>query len=627
MSVALFAILGPLAAAGMILAVRRTVTTFALLGVGVSLIAAVVSLVRVEDGKRFATAFSGLPEHPFRLVVDPLSALLATVVAVIATLIFVYAVGYMRAEADQVRFFAGMSFFVAAMQILVLAGDWVLFIFGWELIALASYLLIGFWFDRPGVGSAATRAFLTTRAADLGLYIGAFILIDRAGTTEIAATLDLDGRAATVAGLFLLLGAVGKSAQVPLHGWLQDAMVGPTPVSALLHSSTLVVAGVILLTRAFPLLSGDVRLIVGIVGGTTAVVTGLMAISQGDFKRMLASSTSGQLGFMLLGLGAGSVGAAVFHLVTNSAIKSGLFLGAGIFQHSRCSTDFDDLAGVGRERRRTYLAVAVLGLALAGVPPLAAFWSKDAIISATLDGSDAWLLASLAIAGSVLTAAYVARSLRLLWGNDGEPGVAPIPGMNWMIGALGVLAGLAVVLGVVAEPLADLLNVEIPESLAGVIAGLGAAILGLLAGWFGRSAVEPDRLRVLAGRGFRINGGFADLVVRPVLAVSQVGDRVDRAIHAGVLGVGHDARAIARIGNVLDFGVHRGVEIVGAFSLKIAAVTRIVDEAGIDGFIHDLVRTTRAMGVHARQLQTGFVHQEMLTAAVATIVVVALLFT
>ncbi len=229
MSMAMLAILGPLAAAGMILAARRMVTTLALLGVAVSLIAAIVSLVRVEDGKRFATAFGGLPEQPFRLVVDPLSGVLAVVVAVVATLVMIYSVGYTRGEADQVRFFSGMSFFVAAMQILVLAGDWVLFIAGWELIALASYLLIGFWFERPGVGSAATRAFLTTRAADLGLYVGAFILVDRAGTTEIAATLDLDGRAATIAGLLLLFGAIGKSAQAPLHGWLQDS--GPTPVT------------------------------------------------------------------------------------------------------------------------------------------------------------------------------------------------------------------------------------------------------------------------------------------------------------------------------------------------------------------------------------------------------------
>lgn len=627
MSVAMLAILGPLAAAGMILAARRMTPVLALLGVAMSLVAAVVSLVRVEGGSRFATVFGGLPEQPFRLVVDPLAGVLSVVVAVVATLVLLYSVGYMRDEADQVRFFAGMSFFVAAMQILVLAGDWVLFIAGWELIALASYLLIGFWFERPGVGSAATRAFLTTRAADLGLYIGAFILIDRAGTTEIAATLDLDGRAATVAALLLLLGAIGKSAQAPLHGWLQDAMAGPTPVSALLHSATLVIAGVILLTRAFPLLSGDVQLIVGVVGGVTALVTALMAVSQGDFKRMLASSTSGQIGFMLLALGAGSTGAAMFHLVTNAAIKSGLFLGAGIFQHARHSTAFHELEGIGRERRGTFLAVALLGLALAGVPPLAAFWSKDAIISATLDASNGWLLPVLAIAGSVLTGVYVARALRLLWGADGERVKTPIAGLQWMIAALGVLTGLAVVLGAVTEPLSELLDTDISESLSGVIAGLTAALLGLMLGWFRREPFLPGRLHVAAAHGFRLNGGFSGLVAQPALAIGRTADRVDRGIHAAVLAVGQGSRGVARTGNLLDAGIHRGVEAVGACSLVTAHVTRIIDEAGIDGFIRDLVLTTRAMGVRARQLQTGFVHQEMLAAAVATILVVVLLFT
>ncbi len=352
-----------------------------------------------------------------------------------------------------------------------------------------------------------------------------------------------------------------------------------------------------------------------------------MAVSQGDFKRMLASSTSGQIGFMLLALGAGSVGAGIFHLVTNAAIKSGLFLGAGIFQHARHSTEFDDLAGVGRERRRIFLAVALLGLALAGVPPLAAFWSKDAIISATLDASDGWLLASFAIAGSVLTGVYVARALRLLWGHHGAEAETPISGMGWMIAPLALLAVLAVVLGAVAEPLSELLDTDISESLAGVIAGLAAAVLGLSIGWFLRETFLPVQLRVLADRGFRINGGFVDLVARPALAVGRLGDRVDRGIHAGVLAVGQGARGVARTANMLDAGIHRGVEAVGAFGLVTADVTRIIEEAGIDGFIRDLVRTTRAMGVRARQFQTGFVHQEMLAAAVATILVVVLLFT
>lgn len=627
MTLAVLAILGPLVASGIILALRRWVAIVTLVGAGISLAAVVANLARVESGERVGMDFGGLPEYPFQLAVDPLTAVLAVVVASVATLVLLYAVGYMREDADQTRFFAAMSFFVAAMQTLVLAGDWVLFIMGWEMIGLASYLLIGFWFDRPGVGAAATRAFLTTRAADLGLYLGAFILIDRAGTTTIATTLDVGGGAATVAGLFLLVGALGKSAQVPLHGWLQDAMAGPTPVSALLHSATLVVAGVILLIRAFPLLPGDVQLVVGVIGGVTAIVTGVMAISQGDLKRMLASSTSGQLGFMLLALGAGSVGAAIFHLVTNAAIKSGLFLGAGVFQHARHSTAFDDLAGVGRQRRGTFLAFAILGLALAGVPPLAAFWSKDAIISTTLESPDAWLLASLAIAGSVLTGIYVARALRLLWGHQADDATETIPGMGWMIAGLGVLSFLAIILGFVAEPLAELLDVEIHESLTGLIVGLAASLIGLLLGWSQREGILPVTARATANRGFRIDGGFVDLVVRPSLALGRWCDRFDRGIHTSVLGAGQAALGVARIGNGFDRGVHRGVEGVGWANLVLGRISRIVDEQGIDAWISALVRETRAAGVRARQLQTGFVHQEMLAAAVATILIVVALFT
>lgn len=627
MSIALFAILGPLAAAGLILVARRAVAPFALLGVATSLVATTITLARVAGGEQFATSLPGLPSLPFRLVVDPLAAVLSTVVAVVATLVIIYAVGYMRGEDGQARFFAAMSFFVAAMQLLVLAGDWVLFLTGWELIALASYLLIGFWFERPGVREAATRAFGTTRAADVGLYIGVFLLASRAGTTEIAETLGLGGASATVAGLLLLLAAIAKSAQVPLQGWLQDAMAGPTPVSALLHSATLVVAGVVLLTRAFPLLTEDVRLTVALIGGTTAIVTGLTAVTQEDFKRMLASSTSSQLGFMLLALGAGSVGAAVFHLITNAATKSGLFLGAGIFQHARGSTSFEKLAGVGRERRRTFLAVVIGALSLAGIPPLAAFWSKDAVIAAALGAPAGWLLTSLAVAGAWLTGIYVARALRILWG-DSEEGSAgeAVPGLGWMSVGLAGLTLLTMVLGGIAEPLSDVLDLEIPVNVVGLALGLVAAVAGLAAGWGQLDLRLPQALRMLARHGFRVDGGVVGVVVQPVLALARLCDRLDRGLHTGVLGIGHGGTRLARRAEVLDARVHRVVEAVGALGMATARTTRMIDEAGIDELIRDLVRATRVLGGRARQLQTGLVHRQLLVAAIATVAVVVLLF-
>ncbi len=408
--IAALAIIGPLAAAILVPFVRHRAGLVAMLGATAGLLAALTTLMRVERGDSVTTTLPGFPSLPLRLAVDPLGAVLTTVVAVVSTFVLLYAVGYMAGERDTARFFGAMSLFVAAMQALVFADDWLLLLAAWELIGLASYLLIGFWFTQPRVGAAATRAFLITRSADLGLYLGVLIIIVETGTSAMAATGAVDGSAGATAGLALLLAAAGKSAQAPLQGWLMDAMAGPTPVSALLHAATLVVAGVVLLARAFPLMSSGVLLVVGLVAGFSAVVTGLTAIAQQDLKRLLAASTSSQLGLMLLAIGAGSVPAAVFHLATHAAMKSSLFLAAGVFQHDRHATGFAELAGVGRERRLTFAAFAVAGLALAGLPPLAGFWSKDAVIAATLESPHPAPFTPLAVVASALTGVHRARA-------------------------------------------------------------------------------------------------------------------------------------------------------------------------------------------------------------------------
>ncbi|HSH26381.1 MAG TPA: proton-conducting transporter membrane subunit, partial [Wenzhouxiangella sp.] len=324
-----------------------------------------------------ANLLPGLPNLPLRLTVEPLTALLSVLVAAVGTLVLLYAVGYMQREPGRVRFFALMSAFVAAMQTLVLAGDWLLLLAAWELIGLCSYLLIGFWFQRPEAAGAASRAFLYTRTADLGLYLAVFVIIGRSGSSEIATSLGAGGSAILGAGL--LVAAMGKSAQVPLQDWLMRAMAGPTPVSALLHSATLVAAGAILLIRAAPLLSHETLLAVGIVGGITTVITGLIALAERDLKRALAASTASQYGLMLVAVGAGVPVAALLHLIAHAAIKSSLFLGAGVFQHARGGTAFARLEGVGRARPRMFFGFVVAALALVGVPPLSGFFTKDAI--------------------------------------------------------------------------------------------------------------------------------------------------------------------------------------------------------------------------------------------------------
>jgi NADH-quinone oxidoreductase subunit L len=623
MIVATLAILGPLVAAALILTLRRGAAALALGGATIAAVAALVTLGRVAAGGRYAATLPGLPGLPLRLAVDPLAAVLATVVAVVALVVLLYAVGYMRGDAGQVRFYAGMSFFAGAMATLVLAGDWLLLLAAWELIGLASYLLIGFWFDRPGVPQAATRAFLTTRAADLGLYLGVFTLIGATGTSAIAPTLAVGGATATVAGLLLALAALGKAGQVPFHGWLQDAMTGPTPVSALLHSATLVAAGAILLIRAAPLLTGPVLLAIGLAGGLTALLTGLTALAQGDLKRLLAASTSSQLGFLFLALGAGSPGAAVAHLVAHAAMKGALFLGAGVFQHARGSTAFAELEGAGQRHPRVYAGFALAGLALAGVPPLAGFWSKDAILAATFASPSSAILAPLALVGTILTGAYVARALRLLWRGDGRE--EHIAGLAWMGTGLAALAALAVTLGLALRPLGAMLAIEIPEGIGSSIAGLVAAFVGLAFGWSVRSERFLGSARAWAARGFRLGGGFVEFVVRPTLALARTVSALDGRIDALVRRIGRGALAVAGATVATDRRDHATVEALGCAALMLAARSRRTDERDIDGLIAGLVRGTRDLAGRVRRVQTGLIHRELALAVAGVVVLLALL--
>ena len=249
-------ILAPLGAGLTTLALRRMPEAIALTGAALGLAGAIALLAGVAGGADVTATLPFLPDLPIRLVANPLTATLALVVATVAAMVLTYAAGYMSHDPERPRFFGTMLMFVAAMQLLVLSGDWITLLAAWEMIGFASYLLIGFWHRRKGVPGAAMRAFLYTRTADLGLYLAAFLLIGIAGTSEISATLSTTGTPALIAGLLLLFAAMGKSAQVPMQDWLMRAMAGPTPVSALLHSATLVAAGAILLIRTAPMLPG-----------------------------------------------------------------------------------------------------------------------------------------------------------------------------------------------------------------------------------------------------------------------------------------------------------------------------------------------------------------------------------
>jgi NADH-quinone oxidoreductase subunit L len=350
-------------------------------------------------------------------VVDPLSAVMLAMVGVVASLITIYSVGYMEGDPRFARFFAYMSLFQFSMLFLVLADNFLFIYVGWELVGLCSYLLIGFWFERPAAARAALKAFVTTRVGDFSMMIGILILFFRIGSLrfdDIFRAISLGGfggPALTVAALLVFGGAVGKSAQVPLHVWLPDAMEGPTPVSALIHAATMVAAGVYLVARTYPLFlfspHHEALTIVAYVGGITALFAATMGVVEDDIKRVLAYSTVSQLGYMMLGLGVLGYTAGMFHLITHAFFKALLFLGAGSIIHVVATNDMKRMGGLARAMPVTFWTFLAATLALTGIPPFAGFFSKDAILAAAY-GQDKvlWLLGT---AGAFVTSFYMGR--------------------------------------------------------------------------------------------------------------------------------------------------------------------------------------------------------------------------
>ncbi|HWQ68810.1 MAG TPA: NADH-quinone oxidoreductase subunit L [Patescibacteria group bacterium] len=354
----------------------------------------------------------------FGFLFDPLSAVMALVVCGVGLLIHIYSIGYMQEDRDYHRFFALLNLFLAEMLVLVLADDYLLLFVGWEGVGLCSYLLIGFWFERPAAASAGTKAFLVNRIGDGAMVVGLIWMILLFGSLDFETVLTkaptvLAYGSVTVSLLTLLLfiGATGKSAQLPLYVWLPDAMEGPTPVSALIHAATMVTAGVYLVARSAPLFQlAPVTLeIVAWVGGLTALYAASIALVQTDIKRIIAYSTISQLGYMFLGLGVGAYAAGIFHLMTHAFFKALLFLSAGSVIHALAGEqDIRKMGGLRRSLRVTSGSFLVGALANAGIAPFAGFWSKDEILSAAYGSGHRalWVIGALTAAG---TAVYMFR--------------------------------------------------------------------------------------------------------------------------------------------------------------------------------------------------------------------------
>ena len=358
-------------------------------------------------------------------MLDPLAAVMLVMVTFVGLLIFIYSVAYMHHDENFTRFFCFLSLFAGAMLGLLIANSLLLLFMCWEVVGLTSYLLIGFWYERPAAAAAAKKAFITTRIGDLGLLLGMVWLYGQTGTLLFYdhgagcmehPALSLLATQATGIALLIFCGAVGKSGQLPLHVWLPDAMEGPTPVSALIHAATMVAAGVYLVARVYPLMSvpGSAALqVVAWVGALTAIFAAVVAVAQDDIKRILAYSTVSQLGYMMIGLGVGGVAVGVFHLIAHAFFKALLFLGAGSVIHGCMGEqDIREMGGLRKWMPVTFATYAVGTLALCGFPLFfSGFWSKDAILHAAYEWNGSRVPFYLGSIGALLTAFYMTRQV------------------------------------------------------------------------------------------------------------------------------------------------------------------------------------------------------------------------
>lgn len=555
------------------------------------------------------------------VVLDPLAAAMLVMITAVALCIFVFSIGYMAADKNFVRFFAYLSFFTAAMLGVVIANSLLLLFVCWELVGLASYLLIGFWIERPAAAAAAKKAFITTRIGDIGFFLGLLSLYRASGTLLFydgghgcleTATL---GSSATAIALLIFCGAVGKSGQFPLHVWLPDAMEGPTPVSALIHAATMVAAGVFLVARVYPIfavgafngVTSSLTVVVWI-GVITALMAALIAIAQFDIKRILAYSTVSQLGLMMVSLGVGGVAAGIMHLLAHGFFKALLFLGAGSVIHGlHHEQDIRRMGGLRGVMRVTFATYAIGMMALSGVPLFfAGAWTKEEVLHATSKWPSSPIPYYLMMLGVVLTAFYMTRQmLYVFFGRRREAALYAHESPRVMTIPLMVLAIATVLLSVVLTPgwpwLHSYLAGELPEvnlgriiqpmlfvSLVLVAVGIGAAVL-----IYRRASVadplatgQPAVFRFLANRMW-LDELYDRTIVRLGSAAASISDLLDRYFWDGLVrAAGAIARAIARTTSSFDErGINAGVDEVTVSARALGRVAAVAHSGKVQSYL------------------------------------------
>jgi NADH-quinone oxidoreductase subunit L len=563
-------------------------------------------------------------------VLDPLAAVMLLMITFVSLCIFIFSTGYMAEDKNFVRFFAYLSFFSSAMLGLVISNSLLLLFICWELVGLASYLLIGFWIERPSAAAAAKKAFITTRIGDMGFFLGVLWLYSRGGTLLFYdngngclenAGLAMLGASAAFVALLIFCGAVGKSGQFPLHVWLPDAMEGPTPVSALIHAATMVAAGVFLVARVYPIFSlGAINgvttslTVVVWIGVITTLMAAFIAIAQSDIKRILAYSTVSQLGLMMVSLGVGGVAAGIMHLLAHGFFKALLFLGAGSVIHGcHGEQDIRKMGGLRRLMPITFLTYAIGMMALSGVPLFfSGGWTKEEILHVTAHWPISRLPYYLLLIGVVLTALYMTRQVIYVFFGDQRAGSQNAhESRRGMTMPLMALAVCAILLSVVLTPawpwLHDYLTDESAHFeltrliqpalfLSLVLVGAGIA-LGV---WMYRTAgaqdgkrpagidplefSQPGLFRFLENKMW-IDELYAHTFIAFSWMSARLSDWIDRYIWDGLV---------------------RGVGAIGQIS---GILTTRVDERGINAGVDETTKSTRSLGrlmsgAHSGQIQT-----------------------
>src|SRR5437899_2140499 len=570
-------------------------------------------------------------------VLDSLAAAMLVMIALVGLCIFVFSAGYMADDKNLTRFFAYLSFFSGAMLGVVIANSLLLLFVFWELVGLASYLLIGFWVHKPSAAAAAKKAFITTRIGDLGFFVGILWLYGGSGTLlfydggkgclETAGLLGL-GASATFVALLIFCGAIGKSGQFPVHVWLPDAMEGPTPVSALIHAATMVAAGVFLVARVYPLFSfGAIDgvtpslIVVVSIGTITALMASLIALGQFDIKRILAYSTVSQLGLMMVSLGVGGVAAGMMHLIAHGFFKALLFLGAGSVIHG-CHHEHDirKMGGLRGFMPVTFLTYAVGMMTLSGIPFFfSGGWTKEEILHATSRWPISHVPHYLMLAGVVLTALYMTRQMiYIFFGNRRTASEHAHESARVMTMPLIALAACSILFGIVLTPawpwlrayltgepsqfdIAQLIQPVLFLSLALVAAGIG---LGFA---IYRKAAETDPLEQAQPALFRF--------LKNKMLLDELYDRTVVAF----------SRMAARLSDWMDRCVWDGlVRSFGGLGRLFGVVTTNFDERGINAGVDEATTGTRGLGSVMSGWHSGQIQTYLRAAGVSVLVVLVL---